>query len=46
LAGNADIEALSSVFGPLLSFDAWLAGPGKPLFEAALNAEDTTIALR
>ncbi|WP_321960928.1 NmrA/HSCARG family protein [Paraburkholderia sp. J7] len=46
LAGNADIASLTSTFGPLLSFDAWLAGPGKSLFEAALNAKDTTIALR
>ncbi|MBB2926679.1 NmrA/HSCARG family protein [Paraburkholderia silvatlantica] len=46
LAGNADIASLTSTFGPLLSFDAWLAGPGKSLFEAALNAKDTTLALR
>lgn len=46
LAGNADIASLTSTFGPLLSFDAWLTGPGKPLLEAALNATDTTIALR
>ncbi|WP_199272414.1 NmrA family NAD(P)-binding protein [Paraburkholderia acidisoli] len=46
LAGNADIAALGRAFGPLLSFDAWLAGPGKPLFEAALNAEAAPIALR
>lgn len=46
LAGNADIAALTRTFGPLLNFDAWLAGPGKPLFEAALNAEAAPIALR
>ncbi|WP_347555733.1 NmrA/HSCARG family protein [Robbsia sp. KACC 23696] len=46
LAGNADIDALKETFGPLLSFDAWLAGPGKPLFEAALNSADAPLALR
>jgi len=37
LAGNADIAALKSEFGKLLSLDEWLAGPGKQLFEAALG---------
>lgn len=46
LAGHADIGRLRADFGPLLSFDAWLAGPGKPLLEAALNAGDAPIALR
>ncbi len=46
LAGHADIEALNREFGPLLSFDDWLAGPGKPLLEAALNAGAAAIALR
>lgn len=46
LAGNADIEGLRAEFGPLLSFDEWLAGPGRALFEAALSAEDAPIALR
>lgn len=46
LAGNADLDALRSEFGKLTTFDEWLAGAGKPLFEAALRAEDQTIALR
>ncbi|WP_414440760.1 NmrA/HSCARG family protein [Burkholderia sp. 22PA0106] len=46
LAGHADIPALEQEFGPLLDFDAWLAGPGKPLFEAALAADAAQIALR
>jgi len=46
LAGNADIASLRHAFGPLLSFDEWLAGPGKSLFDAALHAEDAPIALR
>ena len=46
LAGNADIDALISEFGRLTSFDAWLAGPGKPLLETALQADDRPIALR
>jgi uncharacterized protein YbjT (DUF2867 family) len=46
LAGHADIAALKAEFGHLLSFDEWLAGPGKPLFESALQAEAATIALR
>lgn len=46
LAGNADIAALEREFGPLTRFDDWLAGPGKPLFEAALNAPEAAIALR
>ncbi|MBN3725951.1 NmrA/HSCARG family protein [Burkholderia sp. Ac-20379] len=46
LAGRADIPALEREFGPLLGFDAWLAGPGKPLFEAALAAGAAPIALR
>ncbi|WP_144113267.1 NmrA/HSCARG family protein [Paraburkholderia sp. BCC1886] len=46
LAGHADLPALRAEFGPLLSFDEWLAGPGKALFEAALRADDAPIALR
>jgi len=30
-AGSADIAALRREFGDLLTLDAWLAGPGKPL---------------
>ncbi|MBP1850293.1 NmrA/HSCARG family protein [Rhizobium halophytocola] len=46
LAGNADIEGLQREFGPLLSFDAWLDGPGKPLLQRALEAGDADLALR
>nr|WP_284700952.1 NmrA/HSCARG family protein [Robbsia betulipollinis] len=46
LAGNADIAMLEKEFGPLLRFDAWLAGPGRPAFDAALGAGDAPIALR
>ena len=46
LAGNADIEKLRANFGPLTSFDEWLAGPGKPLFETALNTSGGPIVLR
>ncbi|MCV3765646.1 NmrA/HSCARG family protein [Rhizobium sp. TRM95796] len=46
LAGHADIPRLEQDFGKLLGFDEWLAGPGKPLFEAALVAENAPIALR
>jgi uncharacterized protein YbjT (DUF2867 family) len=46
LSGHADIEALKSEFGNLLSFDEWLAGPGKTLFEAALRTSDVPLALR
>jgi uncharacterized protein YbjT (DUF2867 family) len=46
LAGHADIAALNREFGPSLTFDAWLAGPGKPLLESARQASDASIALR
>lgn len=46
LAGRADIASLKNEFGPLLSFDEWLAGPGKSSFEAAIGAKDAPIALR
>lgn len=46
LAGRADIGQLRNEFGPLLTFEEWLCGPGKALFEAALSAEDVPISLR
>jgi uncharacterized protein YbjT (DUF2867 family) len=46
LAGHADINKLRTDFGPLLSFDDWLSGPGKPLLQAALGSRDAPIALR
>jgi hypothetical protein len=46
LAGNADIAALRTAFPGLLTFDQWLAGAGKPLFEAALASEGAPVALR
>lgn len=45
-AGNADIPALRQQFGPLLNVKAWLAGPGKMPFEAALANSGTDIELR
>jgi uncharacterized protein YbjT (DUF2867 family) len=46
LAGAADLSALGRDFGPLTSLVKWLDGPGKTLFEAALNHEKTEVALR
>ncbi|MCQ8239759.1 NmrA/HSCARG family protein [Rhizosaccharibacter radicis] len=46
LAGRADIEVLRREFGPLTRFADWVAGPGKPLLEAALGAGKAPIALR
>ena len=46
LAGNANIPALEDEFGRLTKFDEWLAGDGKPLLNAALEAGDTPVALR
>lgn len=46
LAGSADIPALGRVFGYLTSLEKWLDGSGRSLFEAALNAEKTEVALR
>ena len=46
LAGAADIPALERDFGPLLRFDDWLSGPGRPLLEAALSATGAAVALR
>lgn len=45
-SGNADIAAVKREFGDLFSLKAWLAGPGKPLLQAALQAEAQPIALR
>lgn len=46
LAGNADLAALRAEFGPLTRFDDWLNGPGRPLLQAALKADDAPISLR
>jgi uncharacterized protein YbjT (DUF2867 family) len=46
VAGVADIPALEREFGPMLKLDQWLSGPGKVLFEDALNAPQADIALR
>lgn len=46
LAGNADIASLRTEFGHLMRFDEWLAGPGKPLLEAALHVTDAPLSLR
>ncbi|MGK6317287.1 NmrA/HSCARG family protein [Neorhizobium sp. DT-125] len=37
-AGSADINALRQEFGDLMTLEAWLAGPGKPLLQNALLA--------
>ncbi len=46
IAGSADIAALRQDFGSLTSFDGWLAGPGRPLLQAAMQANDAPVALR
>jgi uncharacterized protein YbjT (DUF2867 family) len=46
VAGVADIPALEREFGPMLTLEQWLPGPGRALFEAALNAPKAGIALR
>lgn len=46
VAGVADIPALEREFGPMLKLDQWLSGPGKVLFEKALNTPQTGIVLR
>lgn len=46
VAGVADIPALEQEFGEMIKLDQWLAGPGKQLFEAALNAPQGNIMLR
>ena len=43
---NADIPAVKVEFGNLLSLKEWLAGIGKPLLQAALEAEAQPVALR
>ena len=45
-AGAADIASLRDEFGGLLSFEQWLSGRGKPLFDAALKASDAPVSLR
>lgn len=45
-AGAADIDALRKEFGALMTIDVWLSGPGKPLFDAALQAQNAPVALR
>ncbi|GAB1582911.1 NmrA/HSCARG family protein [Phyllobacterium phragmitis] len=45
-AGAADIDALRNDFGALTTLDAWLSGPGKPLLDTALRAQDAPVALR
>lgn len=46
LAGNANLDALRALVPGLYDLGVWLKGPGKPLLEAALTADSTTIALR
>jgi len=46
VAGTADIPALVAEFGSMMLLEDWLAGPGKPMFHAALNAPEEDIALR
>ncbi len=46
LAGNADLDALRGDFPFLLSLDQWLSGAGKPLLEAATQAEGATLIIR
>lgn len=46
VAGVADIPTLEREFGPMLTLDQWLSGPGKVLFEDARNAPQANIALR
>ncbi|MDQ0996372.1 uncharacterized protein YbjT (DUF2867 family) [Phyllobacterium ifriqiyense] len=45
-AGVADINALRSEFGCLMTVEQWLAGAGKPLLRAALRAPAAAVALR
>ena len=45
-AGQADIAALRKAFDSLQTFEEWLAGPGKPLLTAALDAPEAAVALR
>lgn len=46
LAGRANLDELRGIVPDLLTFDTWLAGPGRPLLNAALKAEAGTVALR
>ncbi len=45
-AGSADIPALRSEFGELLTLAQWLSGEGRLLFARALQAADAPVALR
>ncbi|AYM09001.1 NmrA/HSCARG family protein [Agrobacterium tumefaciens] len=46
-AGSADIKALRQEFGDLMTLDAWLEGPGRPLLQHALQAAAVAaVALR
>ncbi len=46
LTGNADVDALRREFGGLTRFEEWLAGPGRPLMQHALQAGNTSVSLR
>ena len=46
LAGRADIAALCREFGSLTTLADWLAGPGRPLLQAAMQANAADVALR
>lgn len=46
LAGHADIAALRAEFGDLYGIRDWLAGPGKPLLQAALRTPHSGMSLR
>lgn len=46
VAGQSDIPALEHEFGAMMTLEDWLSGPGKALFEAALNAPQADVALR
>lgn len=41
LSGSADLDAMRALVPDLLSFEAWLAGPGHHRFVAALDASGT-----
>lgn len=41
LSGSADLDAMRALVPDLLSFEAWLAGPGQHRFVAALDASGT-----
>ena len=46
LAGHADIASLKAEFGRLYSLSDWLAGPGKPLLEAAIGVQGQEMSPR